>query len=86
MGLATPTAIMVGIGRAAKNGILIKGGNTLEKMASIKNIAFDKTGTITSGNFKILNLNVIEGNEDETGKRACACTNASRLCCNQFSA
>lgn len=65
MGLATPTAIMVGIGRAAKNGILIKGGNTLEKMASIKNIAFDKTGTITSGNFKILNLNVIEGNEDE---------------------
>ena len=65
MGLATPTAIMVGIGRAAKNGILIKGGNTLEKMASIKNIAFDKTGTITSGNFKILNLNVIEGNKDE---------------------
>jgi Cu+-exporting ATPase len=65
MGLATPTAIMVGIGRAAKNGILIKGGNTLEKMASIKNIAFDKTGTITSGNFKILNLNIIEGNEDE---------------------
>jgi Cu+-exporting ATPase len=65
MGLATPTAIMVGIGRAAKNGILIKGGNTLEKMASIKNIAFDKTGTITSGNFKILKLNVIEGNEDE---------------------
>ncbi len=65
MGLATPTAIMVGIGRAAKNGILIKGGNTLEKMANIKNIAFDKTGTITSGNFKILNLNIIEGNENK---------------------
>ena len=65
MGLATPTAIMVGIGRAAKNGILIKGGNTLEKMASIKNIAFDKTGTITNGKFKILDLNIIEGNENE---------------------
>ena len=65
MGLATPTAIMVGIGRAAKNGILIKGGNTLEKMASIKNIAFDKTGTITTGNFKILDLNIIEGDENE---------------------
>jgi Cu+-exporting ATPase len=65
MGLATPTAIMVGIGRAAKNGILIKGGNTLEKMAGIKNIAFDKTGTITTGNFKILDLNIIEGDENE---------------------
>ena len=65
MGLATPTAIMVGIGRAAKNGILIKGGQTLEKMASIKNIAFDKTGTITTGDFKINNFNVIEGDVKE---------------------
>ena len=64
MGLATPTAIIVGIGRAAKNGILIKGGNTLEKFASIRHMFFDKTGTITSGNFKIKNLNVI--NEDES--------------------
>ena len=39
MGLATPTAIMVGIGRAAKNGILIKGGITLEKIGKVKNIA-----------------------------------------------
>ena len=61
MGLATPTAIMVGIGRAAKNGILIKGGITLEKMGNIKNIAFDKTGTITTGKFKINEFNIIKG-------------------------
>ncbi len=63
MGLATPTAIIVGIGRAAKNGILIKGGNTLEKFASIRHMFFDKTGTITTGNFEIKNFNVF--NEDE---------------------
>tara|TARA_B100001113_G_C21111184_1_gene623327 strand:- start:798 stop:2603 length:1806 start_codon:yes stop_codon:yes gene_type:complete len=65
MGLATPTAIMVGIGRAAKNGILIKGGVTLEKMGNIKNIAFDKTGTITTGKFKINEFNIIKGEENE---------------------
>ena len=65
MGLATPTAIMVGIGRAAKNGILIKGGDTLEKLAAIKNIVLDKTGTLTSGDFQVSELNVIMGNEEE---------------------
>ena len=65
MGLATPTAVMVGIGKAAQNGILIKGGDTLEKLASIKNIVFDKTGTITTGKFKISELNILSGNEKE---------------------
>ncbi|MDM1293222.1 cadmium-translocating P-type ATPase [Sphingobacterium sp. N143] len=53
MGLATPTAVMVGLGRAAKHGILIKGGSTIEEMSELKHMVFDKTGTLTTGNFKI---------------------------------
>ena len=65
MGLATPTAVMVGIGRAAKNGILIKGGDTLEKLASIKTIVFDKTGTLTTGKFIVSQFTVLDGDEDD---------------------
>ncbi|MCO6498836.1 MAG: cadmium-translocating P-type ATPase [Vicingus serpentipes] len=65
MGLATPTAVMVGIGRAAKKGILIKGGSTLELFANSKNVVFDKTGTLTTGNFIIKKMQFYELIEEQ---------------------
>ncbi len=53
MGLATPTAVMVGIGKAARKGILIKGGSTLEELARSEIVVFDKTGTLTTGTFRV---------------------------------
>lgn len=58
MGLATPTAVMVGLGRAAKNGILIKGGDTVETVTNAKYIVFDKTGTLTTGKFSVNNIKI----------------------------
>ena len=58
MGLATPTAVMVGLGRAAKNGILIKGGDTIEAVSKTKYLVFDKTGTLTTGKFSITKIEV----------------------------
>ncbi len=65
MGLATPTAVMVGVGRLAKNGILVKGGATVEIFSNIKNFVFDKTGTLTTGNFSIKNINYFGKNKEE---------------------
>lgn len=53
MGLATPAAIAVGLGRAARKGILIKGGETLELLRSIEQVVFDKTGTLTTGKMSV---------------------------------
>lgn len=64
--LATPTAIMAGIGNATKHGILIREGDALERLAKIKRIAFDKTGTLTFGKPNIVQIVSIDPNINET--------------------
>jgi heavy metal translocating P-type ATPase len=54
--LATPTAIMAGIGNATKYGIIIRSGDALERISKISNIAFDKTGTLTYGKLKVISV------------------------------
>ena len=51
MGLATPAAIAVGLGRGARNGILFRNAKSLEAFKDINQVVFDKTGTLTTGKF-----------------------------------
>src|SRR5690606_5209697 len=65
MGLATPTSIMVGTGRAAQLGILFRQGQALQNLKDVKVIAVDKTGTLTEGKPQLTDFTVTAGQHDD---------------------
>jgi Cu+-exporting ATPase len=65
LGLATPTAIMVGTGKGAERGILIKGGESLERIQAVRAVLLDKTGTITKGKPELTDVLVLDGENEQ---------------------
>jgi Zn2+/Cd2+-exporting ATPase len=65
LAIATPAAVLSGVGRAAQLGVLIKGGMHLENLGLVKSIAFDKTGTITEGKPKVTNIIAFECSKND---------------------
>ncbi|HUP68451.1 MAG TPA: heavy metal translocating P-type ATPase [Acidimicrobiales bacterium] len=78
LGLATPTAILVGTGRGASMGVLIKGGEVLERSKKIDTVVFDKTGTLTRGQMALTDVVFLDGTDErELLRRAAAVEDAS---------
>src|SRR5437762_11165250 len=72
LGLATPTAIMVGTGKGAEQGILIKGGESLERIQAIRAVLLDKTGTITRGKPALTDVFAFPGYQEDEVLRLAA--------------
>jgi len=77
LGLATPTAIMVGTGKGAENGILIKGGEHLETAYKLNAVVLDKTGTITKGQPEVTDIISLKGSDHKEVLRLAAITEKS---------
>lgn len=76
--LATPTAIMAGIGNAARHGILVKEGDALERLAPVRRIAFDKTGTLTYGKPQVTTIKSVDPSLSEEALLVFAASAESR--------
>ncbi|CAG8500434.1 4294_t:CDS:1 [Ambispora leptoticha] len=77
LGLSTPTAVMVGTGIGAQNGILIKGGGPLEESNKVTKVIFDKTGTLTKGQLEVAYYKMFTGNLELTEEKLFAIVGAA---------
>src|SRR5579872_2814749 len=77
LGLATPMSIMVGTGRGARAGVLIKNAEALETMAKVDTLVIDKTGTLTEGRPRVTRVVALAGSEDDLLRRAASLEQAS---------
>ena len=76
MGLATPTSIMVGTGRAAELGVLFRKGDALQRLDEARVVAFDKTGTLTEGRPRLTRMETVAGQDEDTVLRLVAAAEA----------
>ena len=64
LGLATPTAVLVASSVGARRGLLLRGGDVLERLAAVDVVAFDKTGTLTQGRLRLVGMQTEDGVEE----------------------